>query len=360
MSDSGLSKYADLLKQIRIEHETNSNPSDINDRILIIDGLNLFIRVFSAVPAMNDDGEHIGGLVGFMKSMALLNRQFKPTRCVVVFDGKGGSARRKKMHKEYKEGRSMKFSLNRSESMPQDDDAARVSMQQQFAKLATYLRCLPITIISIDNIEADDVIAHLSRQVFAKEHQKITIVSSDKDFLQLVDKRIQVWSPTKKILFSPKEVFEKYGIPSHNFLMYRLFLGDNSDNIPGIKGVGDKTFKSKLPILLGEEVINVDQIVQYCKEKAEKTNIYQRILDQEQILHLNERLMQLADVDIGGSLKMNIENCVIQPVDAINKMEFKKMFMMDKLYSAIPNLDTWLSQSFDFLNACAHQSREKK
>ena len=107
-----LSRYQKLFQDIVKEHQ-EGGPSDINSRILILDGLNTFIRVFSAVPALNDDGDHIGGVTGFLRSIAANIRQHKPTRCVIVFDGKGGSRRRKDLYPEYKANRANKTAFNR-------------------------------------------------------------------------------------------------------------------------------------------------------------------------------------------------------------------------------------------------------
>ena len=83
-----ISKYAELLKEVKKEH-LEVKEEHLNDRVLIVDGLNQFIRVFGAVPALNDDGEHCGGITGFLLSTAATIRIIKPTRVVVVFDGKG-------------------------------------------------------------------------------------------------------------------------------------------------------------------------------------------------------------------------------------------------------------------------------
>jgi len=85
-----MSKYTDLLEQVKQEHEQYDS-GQLNDRVLIVDALNTYIRCFAAVPTMNEDGEHVGGITGFLKSVGLAVRTFKPTRCILVFDGKGGS-----------------------------------------------------------------------------------------------------------------------------------------------------------------------------------------------------------------------------------------------------------------------------
>ena len=95
-----------LLKE---KQDIDENP---NDKILIIDGLNTFIRVFSIYPTQNDDGIHIGGIVGFLKSLGHAIRTISPTRCIIVFDGKGGSSRRRKMFPGYKNNRKPTIQRN--------------------------------------------------------------------------------------------------------------------------------------------------------------------------------------------------------------------------------------------------------
>ena len=90
-------RYRDILREIEREKEQGTG-STKDSHLLVIDGLNTFIRVFSAVPALNDDGQHIGGVTGFLRSVAAVVRLIKPTRCVIVFDGKGGSRRRKDIY----------------------------------------------------------------------------------------------------------------------------------------------------------------------------------------------------------------------------------------------------------------------
>ena len=93
----------------------------------------------------------------------------------------------------------------------------------------------------IENIEADDTIGYLCRQVLTDS--KITIMSTDKDFLQLANGRIRIWSPTKKKMYDEDAVLSEYGISSHNLIWYRVLDGDKSDNISGVRGLGLKTIQ---------------------------------------------------------------------------------------------------------------------
>ena len=131
--------------------------------MLVIDGLNTFIRAFSVNPAINDDGLHIGGMIGFLRSIRYTCDILKPSRCIIVFDGKDGSKRRSKIYPDYKATRKVKKRLNRNVdwgTAPQDEQE---SMKQQMGRLIEYLEQLPLTLICIDGIEADDTIAYISQ-----------------------------------------------------------------------------------------------------------------------------------------------------------------------------------------------------
>ena len=343
-------RYLRILNQVKGESKLQKN---LDDEVLIIDGLNTFIRCFSVNPSLNDDGEHIGGLIGSLKSISYIIKTLRPTRCIVVFDGKGGSAQRRKWYPNYKSNRKTRIRLNRgNEHMTLDDE--RRSMKMQLLKLVRYLNLLPITVVTIDGIEADDTIAYISEQILT--NSKITIMSSDKDFLQLVDDRVSVWNPLRKTLYEPKNILEDYGIPSHNFVLYRALDGDKSDNIPGVKSVGLKTLQNKFDILQSDDRVSVDEVVSFCKQHLDKGKIFANILDNKDTFELNYRLMQLRKVEIPNNTKMKILNSIRTNQNTMDKVQFEKYFMEDKLWSAIPNLHSWLSLAFNNLNTYVKES----
>lgn len=345
-------RYSELFKKLQEDQSILNLNRHRDTDVLIVDGLNSFIRVFSAVPIVNDDGDHIGGTFGFIRSIGAIIRQFKPTRVVIVFDGKGGSHRRKKMHSGYKEGRSLPTRFNRFDDTEQTVEQEIASLQRQFGRLADYLNCLPVTVISIDNIEADDVISYLTTDVFVKDTDKVTIMSDDKDFLQLINNRVRVWRPVEKKLYGPEEMMERFGLPAENFILYKIFIGDNSDNIPGIKGVGHKTLLSKFPFITEQRKVEIDEVLQYCEDnKDSKYAIYKSVLEQKESMELNFRLMQLHNVDIATNFKLMISDMANRPPNTMDKMEFKKLFMLDKAYTVIPNVDSWLQNTFSNLAA---------
>ena len=342
-------RFQQLFQDIVKEHQ-EGGPSDINSRILILDGLNTFIRVFSAVPALNDDGDHIGGVTGFLRSIAANIRLLKPTRVIICFDGKGGSKRRKKIYPEYKANRANKTAFNRYQEFATKEDESE-SMKKQFGRLVEYLNCLPVTMLAVDNIEADDSIAYIANEVFTEDKHKVQIVSTDRDFLQLVNNRISVWSPIKKKLYTPELMKEEFGINSSNYLLYRTFLGDKSDNIPGVKGVALKSLIKYFPMVTENREIQFNEILEHAEDGKDRYKIYKSIIESKDQVDLNHKLMQLKNVDISGNVKMMIHDKVTGPVDKLNTFQFKKMFMQDKMYTVIKDLDTWLATSFNSLNA---------
>jgi len=281
-------KFISFLDQVK--DEPHKSVTHLNDRVLVIDGLNTFIRAFAVNPAINDDGLHIGGMMGFLKSIRYTCDILKPSRCVIVFDGKGGSKRRSKIYPEYKATRKVKKRLNRNVdwgTAPQDEQE---SMKQQMGRLIEYLEQLPLTLVCIDGIEADDTIAYISQQLLSESD--IFIMSTDKDFLQLVDDRVKVWSPTKKKLYTKNEVFEEYGIPSRNILTYRVLDGDKSDNIGGIRGAGIKSIVKYLLPITEDEDFTVKDLIEFAEKSDGKIKLLENIKNSSNLLKRNYLLMQ--------------------------------------------------------------------
>ena len=241
-----MNKYQELFKQLQKEKESINQSPD--DHIMIFDGLNTFIRSFSATPSTNEDGEHIGGITGFLYSIGKCVRDFKPSRCIIVFDGVGGSKRRKKIYKDYKGNRANKTRLRRHDHHFANIEQEQEAMRYQFSRLVSYLDALPVTFLSMDGIEADDTIAYIT-QMYENKSKKITIVSTDRDFYQLVNDQIEIWSPIKKKMYDTERVLNEFGVHPKNYVMYRSFTGDKSDNIPGVNGIGPKTLLKHVPNL---------------------------------------------------------------------------------------------------------------
>jgi DNA polymerase-1 len=237
-------------------------------------------------------------------------------------------------------------------------DLEQDSMKHQLMKLVGYLECLPLTTMSIDHIEADDTIGYLASEIFTDKDSTVTIMSSDKDFIQLVDDRVKVWSPTKKKLYGPEEVSSEFGISSKNFIHYRIMDGDKSDNIPGVKGAGLKTILKAFPMLKEESKVSLEEIQKYAESNINGLKIYESVVNNKDLMERNEKLMQLEAVDISGSTKTRIMDIIDKPVPELNKMKFTQLLSEDKMFGAIENHLVWMGESFGVLDMISKNNKK--
>ena len=325
--------------------DSNDKGVGYNSRVLIVDSLNTFMRSYCAIPTLNDDGNHIGGMSGFLKSLGFAIRSFKPTRVILIFDGKGGSQRRRKIYKEYKANRKPPTRLNRSYDMTTDEQE-RENMKYQLVSLVEMIECLPVTMMALDNIEADDAIAYMSELV-TKNGGTSIIYSTDKDFLQMVRPSVKLYNPVKKKTFDVDTVLETYGVHPDNFVFYRALMGDKSDNITGIKGAGEKTVLKYIPELADPSVeVDVTLIEQKYADIKKKPKLIETIISNKQIVDRNMQLMQLRDVNISVDAKMKIHSKYEEGCPPLRKSDLTRLMVRFKLISNIPNYDEWITFAF--------------
>jgi 5'-3' exonuclease len=341
-----IKKYRQILNEVEQQHKDSENLHR-DSKVLIVDGTNLFIRVFSATPTLNNDGMHVGGVVGFLKSLAMIIRMIKPTRVIVVFDGKGGSQRRRKLYQNYKERKAIKSRLNRVVGF-EDITDEQTSMKYQMSRLYQYLQLLPVTTVVIDNIEADDTISYLAS--YFKE--KVYILSNDRDFLQLVSDRVNVYVPTQKKMYDPRTLHEEYGIGTgKNFAIYKALLGDTSDNIKGIRGMGIKKIEKYFP-QLGEPIdVSIDDFIAECMRYDGKIKAMNELRDNIHQFEVNYTIMQLQEVDVPASTKSNIRGIVDGDVSPLSPVKIKILAIQDKLQDLFTNFDQWLRDNFKNLDS---------
>ena len=339
-----MSNFEDILNNINPEEK---HP---NDRVLLIDGLNIFLRAFAVNGSLNDKGVPVGGITGFMKSLALAIREMEPTRVVVVYDGAGGSKRRRKINPNYKAQRVPKrvTKFDAFNSLEDEKEAMKI----QFRRLLSYLELLPIDVYSIDNVEADDVIAYIAQNVLESD---VIIMSADQDFLQLVNDRIVVWSPNKKKYYTKEQIFTEYGIPAHNFLMYKCLMGDKSDNLEGIKGLGPKKMTKVIPEITGREM-SLDYLVHYAS--TQDSLMHKRIVENKTALETNEKMMSLKDPIMSGQIKIRISDLASRPTNLLHRNDFIMLYNNDYMGNNLQNSDIWLKEHFLKLNNLAKITHE--
>lgn len=327
--------------------ELNNKPIErvLNSEVLLVDGLNCFFRSFMAVPSMNDNGLHVGGIAGFLQSVGYASKLLNPTRIVIVFDGAGGSMKRRKIYPEYKERRKTNLKYNRTYEELTSDEQEDKNIQLQLMRLIGYLDTLPVTVMSVDHVEADDTIAYAANEYF-KNSNKVYIMSTDKDYLQLVNDKINVWSPTKKKLYGCAEILLEYGISCENFLNYRILTGDESDNIDGIQGSGLKTVLKCFPQFAEHTALSLEQLYLYCEQNKKKYKLYSTILENKSIVERNYALMQLKDTQLQSFTQLRVNEILNKPIGILNRVRFSKLLTEDRMWNNIKNHHTWLSDTF--------------
>ena len=316
-----------------------------NDRVLFIDALNTFIRSWCAVPTMDDNGNHIGGMAGFLKSIGLAIRTFKPTRCIVVFDGKGGSQRRRKVFPEYKANRKPPVRLNRAYDMTTDEQE-KENMKWQLVTLIEILENLPITTLAIDNVEADDVIAYMTQLVRARGGKSI-VYSTDKDFFQLVAEDVTLYSPVKKKTYTEEIIMEEFGIHPKHFHFFRALDGDKSDNIGGVRGVGRKSVLKYIPEITDPaQQISLEMIRDKYEGKKKVPKMIQNILANDEVVERNLYLMNLHEGVMSGDARIRVADIFNNAELNYNKTALTKLLIDNRLFLSFPNYDSWLGQTF--------------
>jgi DNA polymerase-1 len=293
---------------------------------------------------INSDGHHVGGLTGFLKSVGYAIKMLEPTKVVIVFDGAGGSNSKRNLYPEYKANRNKSRMTNYSIFSSKDEENESIS--NQMARLIQYLQCLPVTMICIDGIEADDTIGYLVGK-FEKftATKEVTILSADKDFLQLVSDKVQVYSPTKKKIYKPKDVLEEFNVSSYNFVNYKILMGDNSDNLPGIDGLGPKKVIKMFPELANDTPTTLNEMLEKAASKIGEHDLYGRIVERKHQLEINSKLMNLQTMPISDTNIEQIQQSFNSPYD-LNAHAFMTMYVADKLGESIPNTPNWLNQVF--------------
>ncbi|HDL4619126.1 TPA: DNA polymerase I, partial [Mannheimia haemolytica] len=213
--------------------------------LVLVDGSSYLYRAFHAFPPLtNRLGEPTGAMYGVLNMLKSLISQVNPSHIAVVFDAKGKTFR-DELFKQYKSHRP-----------PMPDD-----LRPQIEPLHRIIKALGIPLISIEGVEADDVIGTLAVQA-AKDGKDVLISTGDKDMAQLVNDHIMLINTMNNTLLDREGVIEKYGIPPELIIDFLALMGDSADNIPGVKGVGEKTALALLQGIGSLEQIyaNLDQI----------------------------------------------------------------------------------------------------
>lgn len=250
--------------------------SKAKSRLVIIDGANAIFRAFFGIPGLRGpDGSPTNAVLGFTNILNKILRDEKPDYIAVAMDPKGGTFRNK-LYAEYKANR----------------DATPEDLSVQFPLVKELIDAYRIPRIEIPGFEADDVIATVVR--LAPADMAVSIISTDKDLMQLCSETVELVDGIKDRRFGPAEVVEKFGVPPEQMLDLRALVGDPSDNIPGVKGIGVKGAAKLI-----EEYETLENLLTNAPDvKAKRAR--EGLLEHADLARLSKELSTLReDVEIG-------------------------------------------------------------
>ncbi|MCW1834189.1 DNA polymerase I [Pantoea ananatis] len=213
--------------------------------LILVDGSSYLYRAYHAFPPLtNSAGEPTGAMYGVLNMLKSLLVQYSPTHVAVVFDAKG------------KTFRDELFEHYKSHRPPMPDD-----LRSQIEPLHEMVRAMGLPLLAVSGVEADDVIGTLALEAEKKGHA-VLISTGDKDMAQLVTPGITLINTMTNTILGPEEVEQKYGVPPSLIIDFLAMMGDSSDNIPGVPGVGEKTAQALLQGLGGMQSIydNLDKV----------------------------------------------------------------------------------------------------
>ena len=253
--------------------------------LILIDGTAYLYRAFHALPPLtNKQGENTGAIHGFLKALFKIIEDFAPEHIGLIFDAKGKNFRHD-IYSEYKANRS---------KMPDE-------LSEQIPKLYEILELLGYPPIIIDGVEADDVIGTLSKQF--RKTKDVRIFSGDKDFAQLVNSSVAIINPITLEIMDEVAVKKKFGIDAKYIIDYLALVGDKSDNIPGLPGVGSKTasrlinqYGSVENIIKNKNLIS-GKVGETLKENVDQLKLSKILATIKEDLDLNINLKNLIKKD---------------------------------------------------------------
>jgi DNA polymerase-1 len=297
-------------------------------RILLIDGMNLFIRGFTANPATSTAGNYVGGVVGSLSTIQHVVDMFRPDRVYVAWEG-GGSPRRRSIYPEYKANRRPQ-KLNRFYESTEIPNTTQ-NRDYQVRLLVEILKNTPVCQIYVSDCEADDVIGYLAKNTLREDD--VTIMSSDKDYYQLLTRNnIRIYTLGSKKIIDRNVVEKEYGSLPENFALMKSICGDDSDNINGVPGFGFKTASKRIPLLLEKVDASIDDVIALAKENATDSNgpkAYKALVENEDIIRRNWKLVHLDVSNIAASQVKKVNDIVENYQPARNKMQCIRILLRE-------------------------------
>ncbi|MBW9433305.1 DNA polymerase I [Atlantibacter hermannii] len=278
--------------------------------LILVDGSSYLYRAYHAFPPLtNSAGEPTGAMYGVLNMLRSLLMQYQPTHAAVVFDAKG------------KTFRDELFEHYKSHRPPMPDD-----LRAQIEPLHAMVKAMGLPLLAVSGVEADDVIGTLAREA-EKAGRPVLISTGDKDMAQLVTPDITLINTMTNTILGPEEVVTKYGVPPELIIDFLALMGDSSDNIPGVPGVGEKTAQALLQGLGGLDTLFAEpEKIAGLSFRGAKT-MAAKLAEHKEVAYLS---YQLATIKTDVELELTCDRLEVkQPVvdvlvDLFKKYEFKR------------------------------------
>lgn len=286
-------------------------------KLLLIDGNSIINRAYFALPPLNDkEGRNVNAVYGFVNILFKVVQDFAPDKLVVAFDKRGHNFR-KDIYPEYKSNRK---------GMPDD-------LANQMPVLHQLLQVMQVTVAEKEGVEADDIIGTITQNFDGESF----IVSGDRDMFQLVSDKITVLFTKRGVTdvekVTPEVLKTSYNLTPSQVVEYKALRGDTSDNIPGVKGIGEKTAMSLL-----DKYGNIDNL--YENVDKEKGALHDKLVEGREMAYISRTLAKIVR---NADITCDLQNCGVYRLDGDVK-QFLEVLQFRSLISRL-NFETPSTQS---------------
>jgi len=331
---------------------------------LLVDGNNL-LKISLVDKTMNSNGEEYGAVMSFLRMLGNVLNKKDFNYCIVCFDGIGSGVLRWKFYEDYKANRGKNYELH--DPNMSDYDKKLIAFRQKVLShsrkmknkeeenddeiferekgiINAILEELCIRQYEFENVEGDDIIAYYTKN--KKPNEKVVIVSSDKDLTQLISDTVIVYNPRLKDFITKDNSVEKIGITHENVVLEKILCGDSSDNIKGVKGMGETTLLKLFPQIKNEKT-DLKSIIERSKQlleerKASKKkplksleNIVNGVTDGcqgDKLYEINEKIIDLSQPLLTDEAKESLDNELYVVMDTSNR-SIKNVYEIIRAYN---------------------------
>lgn len=325
-NSKSVKKSYEKRREICCEVENKERPSEKKVAILV-DGSSFVYRAFYALPQLTDpEGKPVGAVYGFCSMLISLFDKHKSDLFCVALDA-GRNTFRKDIYPEYKSNR---------EETPAD-------LKSQFPVLVEACEAFGIPIVEMIGYEADDLIATIATELSQKNYE-VRIIASDKDLMQLIDDKIYLFDPIKSKVIKEHEVFEKYRVMPNQMVALQALMGDSTDNVPGVPGVGPKTAAKLIDKFHSLKTI-YDEI-----ENVTPPKLKEKLIQNKELVEISEKLVTLcrtAPIDEDFS-KLKVDLNADRTSDFLKKYRFNSL--IKRFEKQINRIQKKQRQYFNFSN----------